>query len=131
VFGSLLFTPAQSIFMALGIWAAAAVLGLGVLPVRSLWTPVGFGVFAVAIVIAFTLPSLTTGRAPSVPCSTPGPSGAVAGRCDTGPPSVDARFSDRALVVTAGVLALSLAASVDRRRGSRNGSRVARRPGSA
>jgi hypothetical protein len=131
VFGFLLFTPAQSVVMALGIWAAAAVFGRGVLPARSRWTPVGFGVLALAVVIAFTLPSPTTGSAPSVPCSTPGPSGPVVGRCVTGSPPVDERLSDRAATAAAGLLAFGVAALLDRRRGSRGQSAVTTGPRSA
>jgi hypothetical protein len=116
LFGSQLFTPAQTVLMAIGIWASAFLLARGVLPARTAWTSVGFGLLVLAFVIAFTLPSPAVGPAPSRPCSTPGADGPVAGRCMTGPPPVDSRVPDRALVAAAGLLAVVSGSVADRRR---------------
>jgi hypothetical protein len=126
VFGSQLFTPAQSIVMALGIWAAAAVLGRALLPTTWRWAAGAFGLLALAVVVAYTLPSPQIGPPRTVPCSTPGPDGPVIGSCVTGPPPVDQRVPDRVLVVTAGLLALGVAVAADRRRDIKGGSPVAK-----
>jgi hypothetical protein len=115
VFGSELFTPGQSIVMAIGIWAAAAVLGRGLLPAKSRWLVAGFGALVLASVITLTLPLPTTGPPPSVPCSTPGPSGQIVGRCPTGAPPVDSRLAERTGIVVAGLIALGVGALLDRR----------------
>jgi hypothetical protein len=118
VFGHEVLTPEQSIVVAFGIWGAAVLFGRGVLPARSWWLPIGFGLFALATVVAFTLPSWTIGPPPSIPCVSPGVNGLAQGRCITGPPPVDDRLWDRAIVEGAGVVALGAASLIDRKRPS-------------
>ncbi len=124
VFGEQFFTPAQTVDVAAGIFVASFMLALALLPRNSPWTPAGMGALALAVVIALALPSPTTGPAPSIPCSTPGPHGPVSGACATGPAPVDARIRDRALVLAGGFLALGLGLGTDRRRKSERGARA-------
>jgi hypothetical protein len=107
VFGAGLFTLVQTLVMAVGIWTAALLLSRAIMP-SLMGTSLGLSIAALALVVAITLPSPVVGAAPSVPCTTPGPNGAVAGACITGPAPTDSRSVDRGLVLVAGAAAVTL-----------------------
>jgi hypothetical protein len=107
VFGAGLFTRVQTVVMALGIGTAALLWSRAIMPsLRA--TSLGVGIAALALVVAITLPSPVVGAAPSVPCTTPGPNGAVLGACATGPAPTDSRTGDRGLILIAGAVAVAL-----------------------
>jgi hypothetical protein len=116
VFGRYMFTLAQTIVLGAGIWAGGSFVSRAILPHGFRWTAVASGAFVLSIVVALSLPSSQTGPAPSVPCSTPGPDGPNMGACQTGPPPMDERPRDRALVLAAGLTPLVIGVSLDRRR---------------
>jgi hypothetical protein len=115
VFGAGLFTLAQTLVMAVGIWAAALLWSRAIVP-SLLGTSLGLGVAALALVIAITLPSPVIGAAPSTPCTTAGPNGPVGGACVTGPAPTDSRSVDRGLVIVVGVAAVALGVWRDSKR---------------
>ncbi len=98
VFGSHQFTIAQTVTMMVGIGASMFLLAFAFAPRHPL-TSLGVGVFAVALVIAVTLPAEVTGPTPSKACSTPGIDGPVSGRCVTGEAPMDDRLGARMLLV--------------------------------
>jgi hypothetical protein len=114
VFGAGLFTLAQTLVMAVGIWTAALLRSRAIVP-SLVGTSLGLGAAALALVIAITLPSPVVGAAPSTPCTTPGPNGSVGGACITGPAPTDSRSVDRGLVLVVGVAAVALGAWRDTR----------------
>jgi hypothetical protein len=61
VFGAGLFTLAQTLVMAVGIWAAALLWSRAIVP-SLLGTSLGLGVAALALVIAITLPRPSSAR---------------------------------------------------------------------
>ncbi|MEX0983760.1 MAG: hypothetical protein WD096_01785 [Actinomycetota bacterium] len=120
IFGRQLFTPAQTAVIALGTLISSAMLAAGLWLRLRFTTAIGIGALVVTVVAAIMLPSVVTGSAPSVPCSTPGSNGRIEGTCIVGTTPMDARSLDRALIVLAGLAALALAAYVDRRRPPRD-----------
>jgi hypothetical protein len=107
IFGAGVFTLFQTLVMALGIGTAALLWSRAIMPSLRAGS-LGLGIAALALVVAITLPSPVVGAAPSVPCSTPGPNGAVSGSCATGPAPTDRRTADRGLVLIAGAVAVAL-----------------------
>jgi hypothetical protein len=107
VFGAGVFTLLQTLVMAVGIGTAALLWSRAIMPLLR-GTSLGVGIGALALVVAITLPSPVVGAAPSVPCTTPGPNGAVLGACATSPAPTDSRTADRGLVLIAGAVTVAL-----------------------
>jgi hypothetical protein len=119
VFGNDVFTSMQTLAIAVGIWASASILAGAILPTRRTWTAFGFAALALTFVVAFTLPSDVTGPPTTVACSSPGRSGPVAGRCQTGAAPMDVRTEDRMLLIAAGLICLTGGVLADRERQAR------------
>jgi hypothetical protein len=107
VFGAGQFTLVQTLVMAVGIWTAALLWSRAIMP-SLMATSLGLAVATLALVVVITLPSPVVRAAPSVPCTTPGPNGPVAGTCTTGPAPTDSRSVDRGLILVAGAAAVAL-----------------------
>jgi hypothetical protein len=116
VFGEQHFTLAQTAVIAAGVVVGVFLLARAVLPAWLAWTSVGLGTAVLALSVVVSLPEFETGPAPSVPCSTPGPDGPIAGRCSTGSAPVDPRVADRAASLAVGPGSVAGGLVLDRRR---------------